>query len=41
VPALLAVDAPLLGAAELAFEGLLEDPAVWLDRTAGLERASA
>lgn len=30
VPATLGVDAPLLGAAELAFEPLLADPAIWL-----------
>lgn len=30
VPATLGVDAPLLGAAELAFEPLLADPAAWL-----------
>ena len=30
VPATLGVDAPLLGAAELAFEPLLVDPAAWL-----------
>lgn len=30
VPASLGVDAPLLGAAELAFEPLLTDPAAWL-----------
>ena len=30
VPAALGVDAPLLGAAELAFEPLLSDPAVWI-----------
>ncbi len=30
VPASLGVDAPLLGAAELAFEPLLADPATWL-----------
>jgi predicted NBD/HSP70 family sugar kinase len=30
VPATLGVDAPLLGAAELAFDPLLEDPAIWL-----------
>jgi predicted NBD/HSP70 family sugar kinase len=30
VPATLGVDAPLLGAAELAFEPLLADPAMWL-----------
>ncbi len=29
VPAALGVDAPLIGAAELAFEPLLEDPAAW------------
>jgi predicted NBD/HSP70 family sugar kinase len=29
VPAALGVDAPLLGAAELAFEPLLADPALW------------
>ncbi len=29
VPATLGIDAPLLGAAELAFEPLLADPAVW------------
>ena len=30
VPAMLGADAPLLGAAELAFEPLLADPAAWL-----------
>jgi predicted NBD/HSP70 family sugar kinase len=30
VPATLGIDAPLLGAAELAFEPLLSDPATWL-----------
>ena len=30
VPAMLGEDAPLLGAAELAFEPLLADPAAWL-----------
>jgi predicted NBD/HSP70 family sugar kinase len=30
VPAILGADAPLLGAAELAFEPLLADPAAWL-----------
>jgi predicted NBD/HSP70 family sugar kinase len=30
VPAMLGEDAPLLGAAELAFEPLLEDPAGWM-----------
>jgi len=35
-------DAPLIGAAELAFEPLLADPARWLRRPQGLlERASA
>jgi hypothetical protein len=29
VPAALGVDAPLLGAAELAFEPLLSDPSLW------------
>jgi len=29
-PASLGVDAPLLGAAELAFEPLLADPALWI-----------
>jgi hypothetical protein len=29
-PAALGVDAPLLGAAELAFEAFLVDPAAWL-----------
>ena len=42
VPATLGVDAPLLGAAELAFEPLLSDPARWLvPRRATVERASA
>lgn len=42
VPARLGVDAPLLGAAELAFEPLLADPAGWLRPRATLaERASA
>lgn len=42
VPARLGVDAPLLGAGELAFEPLLADPAAWLRPRAGLvERASA
>lgn len=42
VPARLGVDAPLLGAAELAFEPLLVDPAAWLrPRGAVAERASA
>lgn len=42
VPSALADDAPLLGAAELAFEPLLADPALWLGpRPAVLDRASA
>jgi predicted NBD/HSP70 family sugar kinase len=42
VPASLGVDAPILGAAELAFEPLLADPAVWLrPRGARAELASA
>ena len=42
VPATLGVDAPLLGAAELAFEPLLADPAAWLrPRGAAVELASA
>jgi len=42
VPSALGDDAPLLGAAELAFEPLLADPARWLrPRAALLERASA
>jgi predicted NBD/HSP70 family sugar kinase len=32
LPAALGVDAPLIGAAELAFEPLLADPAAWLGR---------
>jgi predicted NBD/HSP70 family sugar kinase len=42
VPASLGIDAPLLGAAEFAFEPLLADPAFWFQRSDGLaERASA
>jgi predicted NBD/HSP70 family sugar kinase len=42
VPAMLGVDAPLLGAAELAFEPLIGDPAGWLvPRRSPLELASA
>jgi len=41
VPSTLGVDAPLLGAAELAFEPLLADPALWLGRRDLMERASA
>jgi predicted NBD/HSP70 family sugar kinase len=42
VPASLGVDAPLLGAAELAFEPLLADPAAWLEpRAAQAEQACA
>ena len=32
VPATMGVDASLLGAAELAFEPLLADPAMWVGR---------
>jgi predicted NBD/HSP70 family sugar kinase len=32
VPSRLGMNAPLLGAAELAFESLLADPARWLNR---------
>ena len=42
VPATLGLDAPLLGAAELAFEPLLTDPAAWLrPRTAMADLATA
>ncbi len=42
VPAMLGVDAPLLGAAELAFDPLIADPAGWLvPRRRPLELASA
>ncbi len=42
VPASLGVDAPLLGAAELAFEPLLADPSAWLQPSVGrLALASA
>jgi predicted NBD/HSP70 family sugar kinase len=42
VPAMLGIDAPLLGAAELAFEPLLADPAGWLvPRRAPSQLASA
>ena len=42
VPSEIGVDAPLLGAAELAFEPLLSDPAAWLGPRAVLaELASA
>ena len=42
VPTALGVDAPLLGAAELAFEPLLTDPATWLPpRDAFVDQASA
>ena len=39
VPASLGVDAPLVGAAELAFEPLLADPAGWFGRTFHLASA--
>jgi predicted NBD/HSP70 family sugar kinase len=42
VPATLGVDAPVLGAAELAFEPLMTDPAAWLrPRRASVELVSA
>jgi predicted NBD/HSP70 family sugar kinase len=41
VPATLGVDAPLLGAAELAFEPLLTDPAVWIPARDGSAELSA
>jgi hypothetical protein len=42
VPATLGEDAPLLGAAELALEPLLADPAAWLQPRSGLaDRATA
>jgi predicted NBD/HSP70 family sugar kinase len=36
-PAALGADAPLLGAAELAFEPFLGDPAAWLGPRSGVE----
>jgi len=41
VPARLGADASLLGAAEVAFEALLADPADWLRRPDQVELASA
>jgi predicted NBD/HSP70 family sugar kinase len=41
VPASLGVDAPLLGAAELALEPLVADPAAWFGRVAVPELATA
>lgn len=41
VPARLAADASLLGAAEVAFEAVLADPAAWLRRPHRIELASA
>ncbi len=35
MPAALGVDAPLVGAAELAFEPLLADPAAWFGAPTG------
>ena len=32
VPSILGIDAPLIGAAELAFEPLLADPSIWIGR---------
>jgi predicted NBD/HSP70 family sugar kinase len=40
VPAALGADAPLLGAAELAFEPLLVDPAGWLAPRPALVRVA-
>ena len=41
VPSTLGVDAPLVGAAELAFEPLLADPAAWLARRGALVRLAS
>lgn len=41
VPATLGLDAPMLGAAELAFEPFLADPAQWLRSDSGATLASA
>jgi predicted NBD/HSP70 family sugar kinase len=41
VPAALGEDAPLLGAAELAFEPFLNDPAAWLRPRAASQRELA
>ncbi len=41
VPALLGVDAPLLGAAEMAFEPLIVDPAAWLGPRAVLNQLAS
>jgi predicted NBD/HSP70 family sugar kinase len=41
VPSRLGADASLLGAAEIAFEAILADPAAWLRRPARVELASA
>jgi predicted NBD/HSP70 family sugar kinase len=41
VPAMLGDDAPLIGAAELAFEPFLADPAMWLRRPTVVALASA
>jgi predicted NBD/HSP70 family sugar kinase len=41
VPSILEADAPLLGAAELAFEPFLSDPARWLHVDGGRRLASA
>jgi hypothetical protein len=41
VPSRLEADASLLGAAELAFEAMLADPAVWLRRSGSVQLASA
>jgi predicted NBD/HSP70 family sugar kinase len=41
VPASLGVDAPLLGAAEMAFEPLLADPATWIGTRHGLAQLAS
>jgi predicted NBD/HSP70 family sugar kinase len=41
VPATLGVDAPLLGAAEMAFEPLLADPAMWIGPRHGLAQLAS
>ena len=39
VPAVLGLDAPLVGASESAFESLLADPAAWLATTSNAQRS--
>jgi predicted NBD/HSP70 family sugar kinase len=41
VPATLGVDAPLLGAAEMAFEPMLADPAMWIGPRQGLAQLAS